>query len=197
MTRILFATILSLLVLVPSMSQADEAPAAPTPDQVNIQISILTKRVNELEAQNARYRRRAEVIDERLSDAFIEFQKRDYDHQAQFMDADIEIFHVQRISSYVVLILVIIVVTSGVLFSGFQLWKSVSIAGVQTSNDLEVSAAKVRVTSSVVGIVVLAISLAFLFIYTREVYTIKVLPSDQINSNTVSAARVTTPDMQH
>jgi hypothetical protein len=189
MTRILFATILSLSVLVPFVSQADEGSAAPTTDQLNTQISILKKQAAEAadcKIQNTEYRKRAELIDERLSNAYIEFQKRDYDHKLQLMDADIDTFHVQMISSYVVLVLVVIVVASGVLFSGFQLWKSVSIAGVQASNDLEISAAKVRVTSSVVGIVVLTISLAFLFIYTREVYTIKTLPSVQTNSNAAS-----------
>jgi hypothetical protein len=40
---------------------------------------------------------------------------------------------------------------------------------------LEVSASKVRITSSVVGVVVLTISLVFLYIYTHEIYQLHVL----------------------
>jgi hypothetical protein len=180
MKRIFFAAILSLSIFIPAV-QADEAVSpAPTPEQLNVQISILKDQVKALSAANDQYRQRAELADQKVLNAYVEAKKREYDYYTRLMDVNIDIFHVQRIASYVVLFLVFIVVTSGVLFSGFQLWKSVSVAGVQASNDLEISAAKVRVTSSVVGIVVLAISLAFLFIYTREVYAIKTLYPESI-----------------
>ena len=86
------------------------------------------------------------------------------------MDITIAAFQTARIASNVVLALVVLVVVAGIAFAGFQLWTSVSVAGVQPTNDLEISASKVRVTSSVVGVVVLIISLAFLYIYTKEIY---------------------------
>jgi hypothetical protein len=179
-----WAAILSMALFAPVLSHAgsDNSPE-PTTDQLKIQNSILKDQVEALSAANDKFRQRTELADQKILDSYIKLKQREYDYYAHLMDVNIEIFQVQRIASYVVLFLVFIVVTSGVLFSGFQLWKSVSVAGVQASNDLEISAAKVRVTSSVVGIVVLAISLAFLFIYTREVYTIKSLPSVQTKSN--------------
>jgi hypothetical protein len=70
---------------------------------------------------------------------------------------------------------VFIVVVSGISLAGFQLWKDVSAAGVQSNSEFELSASKVRVTSSVVGIVVFTISLVFLFIYTQQVYQVRLI----------------------
>jgi hypothetical protein len=171
--RILVTSLAILIGCV--VSSSCEESDQPTREQLNIQISIMKDQIKSLSEQNKQYRERAEIMDQKVYDAYLELKRSEFDYYKQLMGVNLAVFHVQRIASYVVLFLVFVVVTSGVLFSGFQLWKSVSIAGVQASSDLEVSAAKVRVTSSVVGIVVLAISLAFLFIYTREVYTIKSL----------------------
>ena len=152
-----------------------EDPNQPTREQLNVQISIMKDQIKTLAEENKQYRLRAEVVDQKVYDAYLELKKSEFAYYKHLMEVNLDVFYVQKIASYVVLFLVFVVVTSGVLYSGFQLWKSVSIAGVQASSDLEISAAKVRVTSSVVGIVVLAISLAFLFIYTREVYTIRAL----------------------
>src|SRR6266481_4078452 len=115
------AAILALAMLTPVLSQAGEPSAAPTTDQLNIQISILQDQVKALTATNDRYRQRAELADEKVLDSYIDLKKREFDYYAHLMDVNVEIFHVQKIASYVVLFLVFIVVTSGVLFSGFQL----------------------------------------------------------------------------
>jgi hypothetical protein len=91
------------------------------------------------------------------------------------MDINLSVIIAQRFASHVVLWLVAFVTIAGIAFAGFQLWKSVTVAGVQVSNDLEISASKVRVTSSVVGVVVLVISLVFLYLYTTEIYQIRIM----------------------
>jgi hypothetical protein len=73
--------------------------------------------------------------------------------------------------------LVVLVVLAGVAFSAFQLWKSVGPAGVQLNSEMEMSAKNVRITSSVVGVIVLVISIAFLYIYTHEVYQLRFVES--------------------
>jgi hypothetical protein len=88
------------------------------------------------------------------------------------MGVIIAAFYAQRIASYAVLCLVVFVVAAGVIFSGFQLWKSMA-TGVQMSSEVEISASRVRITSSVVGIVTLTISLVFLYIYSEQIYHIK------------------------
>jgi hypothetical protein len=91
------------------------------------------------------------------------------------MDVNIATFEAQQFASKVLLFLVVFVVIAGIAFSGFQLWKSVTAGGVQGSSEMEVSASRVRVTSSVVGVIVLAISLAFLYIYASHIYEIKTI----------------------
>jgi cell division protein FtsB len=182
------AMVLLALMTPTSLRAQEQSAPSPTTDQLRTQISILQDQIKALSQVNDQYRKRAELADDKVFEAYVDLKKREFTYYARLMDVNIDTFRVQKFASYVVLFLVCIVVTSGVLFSGFQLWKSVSVAGVQASNDLEISAAKVRVTSSVVGIVVLTISLAFLFIYTREVYTIRSLQPIQSNSASSSSA---------
>jgi hypothetical protein len=186
--RAVFVAAITLLLSSGAPRAADETEPPPTTQQLNVQISILKDEVQSLTKANDQYRQRAELADQAIYSAYLELKKREFTYYGRLMDANIEVLFAQKIASYIVLFLVFVVVTSGVLFSGYQLWKSVSVAGVQASNDLEISAAKVRVTSSVVGIVVLAISLAFLFIYTHEVYTIKSLPAVQPETGSKSTS---------
>jgi hypothetical protein len=108
-----------------------------------------------------------------LYEKYKEAKIKEYDYQSKVMDFNMGTFHAQRIQTYVVMTLVVIVVIAGVLFSAFQLWKSISTAGVQLNSEMEVSAKNVRITSSVVGIVVLVVSTAFLYIYTTQVYQLR------------------------
>jgi TRAP-type C4-dicarboxylate transport system permease small subunit len=119
----------------------------------------------------------APPVDPDLEKAYIQSKKKEYEYVTALMDVNIRAFNAQQVASDVVLVLVCLVVVAGIGFAGFQLWKSVSIAGVQASNELELSASKVRVTSSVVGVVVLTISLAILYIYTTEIYRISIIGS--------------------
>ena len=74
--------------------------------------------------------------------------------------------------------MVVIVCLSGVLFSGYQLWKATAPAPVGGSVDksnadplatnVELSWQNVRVTSSVIGLVVLVISVAYLYLFLKE-----------------------------
>jgi hypothetical protein len=80
----------------------------------------------------------------------------------------------QLFASNVLLWAVILVVAAGVVYSGLQLAIAAK-AGKQRDTSLEISAQRVRVTSSVVGIVILALSLAFLLIFVNQVYQLRPL----------------------
>ena len=110
-----------------------------------------------------------------MEKAYIGAKKKQYEYLTAIMDINLRALEAQRFASFVMLMLVVLVVVCGTGFAGFQLWKSVSAAGVQTSSDLEISAAKVRVTSSVVGVVVLSISIVFLYIYAQEIYHLRLI----------------------
>ena len=169
----LLAIALLLLSVAPTHTQPASEPE-PTREQLQTQISILLDQIKALQAANATTQ--AVSIDPDLRSAYLEAKKKEYEYVTKVMQLNIEAFNAQRWSAYAILFLVVVVVISGISFSGFQLWKSISVAGVQTTNELELSASKVRVTSSVVGIIVLMISLAFLYIYTVQIYQIRILP---------------------
>jgi hypothetical protein len=175
----LLALVLLLLSAVQMRAQPTEEPE-PTREQLQTQISILLDQIKTLQAGNNSTQTAS--TDPNLRAAYVEAKKKEYEYIAKVMELNIEAFNAQRWSAYAILFLVTVVVISGISFSGFQLWKSISVAGVQTNNELEVSASKVRITSSVVGIVVLTISLAFLYIYTMQVYQIRILPPTNFRS---------------
>lgn len=180
MTRAIFTSLAILVLLFSAFqihAQSAEHPE-PTREQLKIQISILLDRIKALEAANTQAQTAS--IDPELRSAYVEAKKKEYQYITKTMDVNIQAFDAEWWSFYAILFLVIVVVLSGISFSGFQLWKSISVAGVQASNELELSAAKVRVTSSVVGIVVLTISLVFLYIYTVQVYQIHILPPSNL-----------------
>ena len=93
----------------------------PTREQLQTQISILLDQIKALQAANTNTQ--AASIDPDLRSAYLEAKKKEYEYVTKVM-----------------------VVISGISFSGFQLWKSISVAGVQTTNELELSVSKVRIT---------------------------------------------------
>jgi hypothetical protein len=174
-TRLSFSILLVLYFsMISASANADDSTSEPTVEQLHIQIDILKDQIVDLKKSNANLQASSPSASQELYNAWVQLKKREYAYYGQLMDSNVKTFLAQQIASYVVLFLVFVVVSAGIVFSGFQLWKSVT-TGVQSDTNLEVSASSVRVTSSVVGIVVLAISLAFLFIYAHEVYHIKEL----------------------
>jgi hypothetical protein len=173
LTRALFAALIlfpPVAVAAAVFAAAQSSPAEPTREQLQLQISIMQDYVKKVEADLHSRPQNAE-----LEKAYIDAKKRQYEYLTAIMDINLRAFEAQRLASFVILLLVVLVVVSGTGFAGFQLWKSVSMAGVQSSSDLEVSASKVRLTSSVVGVVVLTISLVFLYIYANEIYHLRVI----------------------
>ncbi len=100
-------------------------------------------------------------------------------------------YYWELVSSWVILALVGIVVLTGLSFSGYQLYKSFhfAVAASQFPTDekvapsqglqpppleaqIKVSAHELQITSSVVGLIVLAFSLVFLYLFILHVYPI-------------------------
>jgi hypothetical protein len=141
-----------------------------------------------------------------------------YDYKAKLREANVRLYQWQQHASEVTLWVVITVVLSGVLFSGFQLWTATGprvvnippakpepaagmaaegassgeatkphlAEGVELTSNLEISASSVRITSSVVGVVVLVISLAFFYLFLQEVYTIQPSGSGAVQSQDIA-----------
>jgi hypothetical protein len=159
----------------------DNVQSEPTREQLQLKISIMEDYVRKLEAA---MKETSSEVDPSLKKAYIDARKKEYEYLSAVMDVNIRSFNAQGTASAVVLFLVGLVVVAGTAFAGFQLWISVRVGGVQASNELELSASKVRVTSSVVGIIVLTLSLVFLYIYTKEVYHIRVIGAPEVTAPT-------------
>ena len=91
-----------------------------------------------------------------------------YEYQNKLMQYNRSLLDWQLFASDVLLWVVVVLAAAGVIYSGLQL-----AAAARTT--FEISLQRVRVTSSVVGIVVLAISFGFLIIFVQQVYQIKAL----------------------
>ena len=88
----------------------------------------------------------------------------------------VSVFERQGTASNIVLAVVVFIVISGIALTAYQLRIAAKKGGPQSSTDLEASAAKVRITSSSVGIVVLVVSLLFFYLYIKEIYKIVEVP---------------------
>jgi hypothetical protein len=75
-------------------------------------------------------------------------------------------------ASSVMLWVTVIVVVCGLIFSGIQLWHAMKV-GQNTDGTWEISATGMKITSSIVGVVVLAMSIAFVYLFLDRVYPIK------------------------
>jgi hypothetical protein len=161
---------MTILILLGSARSQQSETVEPTREQMQLQLAIMRDYVKQLE-NGSKY------IDTEVLKAYQSARVQEYKYLEEKMNLSLRGYDAQRWTSYVLLGCVVLVVVSGVVFSGLQLWTGMH-AGVQTSNELEFSASRVRVTSSVIGVVVLAISMAFLYVYIKDVYPIRVVGSE-------------------
>jgi hypothetical protein len=122
----------------------------------------------------------------------LEYTKKYYSYLAEKADVNLEQFRWQRSASEWLLWLVVVVVLSGVVFSGIQLWRASSIKDLGGESTVEIETSKVRITTSVVGVIVLAISIVFFYFFLIEVYRVKVIdmaPSEVRPPSVVTTTR--------
>ena len=91
------------------------------------------------------------------------------------------VYNWQIFASNISLALVSLIVLAGVAFAGFQLWQASRLGQPQAESQLEVSASNFRITSSTVGVVVLALSFFFFYLFVKEIYVIN--PPAQVPVN--------------
>ena len=100
----------------------------------------------------------------------------------------------QARASEILIWVVVIVCLSGVVFSGYQLWRATAptpSGATPTAlgeTTVEASWQNVRITSSVIGLVVLVISVAYLYLFLKEVYDIKIAGDLDATSSSTAAA---------
>lgn len=105
----------------------------------------------------------------------LDYTRNFYDYSKKKNDVIIELFAWQKHASEILMWVVILLVTSGIGFSGFQLFKASSLNAAEAKTSFEIAASRLKITSSVVGLVVLAISVVFFYLFLIEVYRMKVV----------------------
>lgn len=105
----------------------------------------------------------------------LDYHKKYYSYLSKKADINLAQFEWQQRASEFLLWLVVSVVLSGILFSGYQLWKAAQIKKFSGDSSIEISIQKVKLTSSIVGLLVLTISIIFLYLFLVEVYRIKIV----------------------
>ncbi|MBY3030573.1 hypothetical protein HF265_15880 [Rhizobium leguminosarum] len=98
-----------------------------------------------------------------------------------------QIYKDQSYIDIVLLWMVVIITCSGVLLSGLQLFTSYRLASASKSSlpdssEMSIETGKITLRSSIIGLFILSISLAFFIIFVYGVYTIKENSSDSVSS---------------
>ena len=84
------------------------------------------------------------------------------------------VFRWQLFSAKVIFVTVILLVVSGIYFAAVQFHHGLKTGKQGTENtDVEISLKAVKVSSPVLGVIILAISLAFFYLYLVHVYPIE------------------------
>jgi hypothetical protein len=83
--------------------------------------------------------------------------------------------------------MVVGITISGVILAGLQLFAGyrlalVGVKGLEPSGDLTIEPKKIAINSTVTGVLILSISLAFFYVFVKYVYLIKELPIPAPNS---------------
>lgn len=162
--------VLGLAVTSCTVAEAQPMPLSPVSSAASTTQAASAEDKREVAVEQASVRR---------IDAETRYAEAYYAHLAKMNEITEGKFVWQDRASNVTLWLVAFVVVSGVGLSFFQIWIAFhqppgASAGTGDTT-IEASATSFRVTSSVVGIVILVIATGFLYLFLKEVYDIKII----------------------
>lgn len=98
-----------------------------------------------------------------------------YTDYIRTLDHNYELFRWQLVSTKVSFAVTILLVLCGVVFSAMQFWKTHRAvgAGAPMPTELELSGGRVKVSSPVLGVIILVISLGFFYLFMLHAYPIE------------------------
>ena len=125
-----------------------------------------------------------EKLDPATREAALQAMREYYDYRTSGFKHRRRVFDWQLLSSKIIFIIVVLLVSAGMYFSGVQFHASMRaasasriesggrppVAGIDT--DIEASFSSIKVKSSVLGVIILVISFLFFYMYLRQVYPI-------------------------
>jgi hypothetical protein len=111
-----------------------------------------------------------------------QFEKARFDYYRESLDNTKRVFGWQYVSSIILFFVIILIVLTGIVFAAIQFKIAMkkatqpAVPGAEATpmaaSELELSLKGVKVNSSVLGIVILVISLAFFYLYLIYVYPV-------------------------
>lgn len=108
-----------------------------------------------------------------VADSYLTALKAQYDYKTQGFGHRSKVFAWQYYSSIVIFGMVVMLVAAGFYFSWVQFRRDLMVPGTGgESTELELSAQGIKIQSSILGVIILVVSLAFLYLYLVYVYPI-------------------------
>ena len=118
-------------------------------------------------------------------------------YQSEVIDHRSKTYNWQLLSSKITFFLVVFIVLSGLVFSAMQFYVTVQSAQrlkaplVLNDSNIKVSGEGIEITSSILGVIILGLSIVFFFLYIKYVYPIK--EEANIKLLTLPASTLTAP----
>ena len=167
MKRIISTIGFFVALAISSFGQETGADMKPLIDQIGNEISLDTaKGIDYIAAP-------AEVAeDSALQAKYFESIKAYYDYRINGFKHRHSVFQWQLYSSKIVFIAVLVLLLAGIVFSGIQFWKGLKDNKLETTS-LEALPTGIKVSSPVLGIIVLIISLLFFYLYLVYIFPIQ------------------------
>lgn len=166
----------------PYLAAQQEKPAGPDVeenDTASLALESLKAEDTENRKASATFKTSVFALDAETNALILERIRRYQKHQIAALEHREQVFNWQLISNKVSFVVVLVLVLSGICFSAVQFWKSMQMPADKFAEaaDTEFSAGAdgVTVRSSVLGVVVLVISLAFFYLYLVHVFPIEEL----------------------
>lgn len=108
--------------------------------------------------------------------SYLDAMQRYYDYRKDGYEFRSRVFEWQLLSTRIIFVVVVLLVVAGIYFAAVQF--HVALATIrnvpaQLESKLEVSAKGIVVNSSVLGVVILGLSLAFFYLYLVHIYPIR------------------------
>ena len=163
--------ILAIVSVTPCLSdEASSRPAQTESEDIQHKLDKALARNTDLEQIIAQLNKKLDANDSPLHQKYYEALSAQYDDDIAVMKQYQSVLAWELFASNVSLWLVAFIVLAGVGFAGVQLWQAVQKGAPQAETQLEIAATKFRLTSSVVGIVVLGMSYFFFYLFVKDIY---------------------------
>jgi hypothetical protein len=184
--ELLTVWLLAILCLQPSFAQG--RPATCNPD-AGLELQIYKSRYDDFKVAHEICQRELDVSKDPRVLAEQQYTVRYYTQEAEVRDAEVAAYRWQLTAANWILGLVYLLTTAGLVFCGYQLWRSSRLSKLPPNLvEIELSVSKLKLQTSLIGIAVLVVSYAFLLVFTREIYQIRMVEGAKTSAPSVATA---------